>query len=276
MLSKRLSTMLLSGAALTGLGVSVANAGILINVQAFSKNGQTALITDPHNVSVQAGDTIVFRVFADVTGAAGNAAPDAIQSLSGSFLSNGGGNFGNLTLTAAGITAPFGASGSAAGAQTDLDGDGDLDIGSNNPGVPAGFFAMRSASLTGPRSTDAAGNSVFPAGANPTDIPNGTEYRIISNLRMVVGASAAGSTLVNYRTRVSNTGGFWSEDATEVSTDNGDGTTAFSYTGGVSHTDTTDVTGLGVTLSAGGTVPEPATLGLAGLAGLGMLARRRK
>jgi hypothetical protein len=275
MLSKRLSTMLLSGAAVTGLGVCVANAGLVIDVRAVTKNG--AAVVDPKNVSVAAGDTVIFRVFADVTGAAGNANPDTIQSLSGSFLSVGGGNFGNLTLTAAGITAPFGASGSSAGAQTDLDGDGDLDIGSNNPGDPAGFFAMRSASLTGPRSTDAAGNTVFPAGAAPTPIPNGTEYRIITTLRMNVGAGANGDSVVNFRTRPSTTGGFWSEDATEISTDNGDGTTAFSYTGGQSNTDTTNVAGSGVTLHAGGgIVPEPASLGLASLAGLGMLARRRK
>jgi hypothetical protein len=274
MLSKRLSTMLLSGAAVAGLGVTVANAGLIIDVRAVTKNG--VAVTNPKLVTVSPGDTMIFRVFADVTGS--NAQKfQTIQSLSGSFLSTGG-ILGNLAPpTGAGITPPFGGSGSSAGTASDLDGDGDLDIGSNTPSDPAGFFAIRSGNLTGPHSTDAAGNSVFTAsGSQPTAIPGGTEYRIVTTLRMNISATGA-NTIVNYRARNSTTGGFWSQDADETSTviDNGDGTfsTAFGYSGGQSFTDTSSVVGQGVTLTA---VPEPATLGLAALAGLGMLARRRK
>jgi len=273
MLSKRLSTMLLSGAAVTGLGVSVANAGLLIDVRAFTKNG--AAVADPKNVSVAVGDTIIYRVFADVTGTNPNL-PDVIQSLSGSFLSTGGvkGNLG--FISAAGITAPFGSSGSSIGQQTDLDADGDLDVGSNDNNAPDGFFAIRSASLTGPRSTDASGNTVFPAGATPTVIPNGTEYRIVTTLRQIISAEGSDA-FTNFRPRLSNTGGFWALDATETATDNGDGTTAYSYGGGTSFTDTNTVTtGPGVRVFSGGTVPEPVGLGLASLAGLGLLGRRRK
>lgn len=244
----------------------MAGASLLIDVRAFSKNGSTAAITDPKLVPVTPGDTIVFRVFADVTGNDDNLG-DCIQDLSGSFLSTGTVH-GDLLLTAAGITSPFGASGSSAGAGTDLDGDGDLDLGSNSPADPAGHFAIRSASLTGPRWWEGY-QWQFPP-PPPTRIPDGWEYRIVTNLRMVV-AGGAGSTLVNFRTRPSNTGGFWAQDATEISTDNGDGTTAYSYTGGQSFTNTTNVIGSGVVLQA---VPEPAALGLAALASLGLLARR--
>jgi hypothetical protein len=79
------------------------------------------------------------------------------------------------------------------------------------------------------------------------------------------------STLVNFRTRASATGGFWSEDAMEGSTVNGDGTTSYYYFGGNEFTDTTNVVGLGVTL----TVPEPAVLGLSLLIGVCRRSRRR-
>lgn len=277
MLSKRLSTMLLSGAALTGLGVSVVNAGLLIDVRAVTRNGSTNLgagNTAKSLPSINVGDTIGFRVFADVTGTDATKF-QALQSLSGSFLSSGGLTRGNLLLSAAGQIQPFNGTGSSVGTATDLDGDGDNDIGSNNPGDPAGFWAIRAPLLTGPHSTDAAGNSVFNPSFPPTSIPGGTEYTVINNLRFVV-TTASSATGVNFRNRASTTGGLWTENADEVSTDNGDGTTAVGYTGGQTFTDTSNVASGAPVLIGGGVVPEPATLGLAGLAGLGMLARRRK
>ena len=63
--------MLLSGAAVAGLGVSVVNAGLLIDVRAVSINGQAlngTTNTSKNITVVNVGDTIAFRVFADVTG----------------------------------------------------------------------------------------------------------------------------------------------------------------------------------------------------------------
>jgi hypothetical protein len=71
---------------------------------------------------------------------------------------------------------------------------------------------------------------------------------------------------VNFRNRASSTGGLWVENADEVTTDNGDGTYAVWYTGGTTFTDTSNVlSGAPVTIG----IPEPATLGLAAVAGLG-------
>jgi hypothetical protein len=276
MLSKRLSTMLLSGAALTGLGVSVANAGLLIDVRAISVNGVN--VADPKNIPVvNVGDTVLFRVFADVTGTDGTL-PDCFQSLSGSFLSSGGTTRGNLQAPA--ITAPFNGTGSSPGTLTDLDSDGDTDIGSNNPGDPAGFFLVRSGALSGPRSSDNQGQSVYPPGAAPVAIPGGTEYRLVTAMRMVI-TTAGSTTNVNFSPRLSNTAGVWALDATEVQTQvsdpNGDPATQYTYTGGQSFTDGSLVqVGTPVAIGPGGTVPEPASLGLAGLATLGLLGRRRK
>jgi len=265
--------MLLAGAAVSGLGVSVSNAGLLVDVRAVRLNGVNLSAAQAKSVSVALGDTVSFRVFADVTGS--NAAKaQALQSLSGSFLSTGALK-GNMILAAGGQQKPFNSSGSSVGQLTDLDGDGDLDIGSNTPSDPAGFWAIRSANLTGPRSTDDAGGTVF-GSFPPTAIAGGTEYTLVDNLRFIV-TNATSQTLVNFRNRVSNTGGLWVENATETSTDNLDGTTAYGYSGGTTFTDTSNVpSGPGVLLTSGGSVPEPTSLGLAALAGLGMLARRRK
>ena len=78
-------------------------------------------------------------------------------------------------------------------------------------------------------------------------------------------------TIVNFRRRLGITACYWSEDATEITTDNGDGTTAYSYTGGTSFLNETNVTASGVTLS----VPEPAVLGLSALACASLMTRRR-
>src|SRR5687768_3076985 len=83
------------------------------------------------NVS-SVGQVIQMEVFATVTGADANGANDGLQMVVGSFLSSnlsGGTALG--TLEAAPV-APFDALVSTSGTQADLDGDGDLDIGSND------------------------------------------------------------------------------------------------------------------------------------------------
>jgi len=268
--------MLLAGAAVSGLGVSVTNAGLLVDVRAVTVNGAAlpAGDTAKNVVGLTVGATVGLRVFVDVTGSDATKF-QALQSLSGSFLSGLGGTKGTMALSAAGQIIPFNSSGSSVGQATDLDGDGDLDLGSNTPSDPAGFWAIRSANLAGPHSTDAAGNSVFNPSFPPTSIPGGTEYTVVNNLRFVVTAGGT-ATPLNFRNRVSNTGGLWVENANEVTTDNGDGTTATGYSGGTTFTDTSNILSGAPVSIQGGTVPEPVGLGLASLAGLGMLARRRR
>src|SRR5205823_2270001 len=117
--SSRLATMLVAGAAITGLYAATADASLVIDVRAFSMNGSTAAITNSKQVVVAPVDTIVFRVFADVTGQ-DDAKFQCLQSHSGSFLSTGS-MHGDLMLSPAGITAPFNANASTGGQQSDLD-----------------------------------------------------------------------------------------------------------------------------------------------------------
>jgi len=86
----------------------------LVDVRAFTRNG--APVSDPKNVVVAIGDTVVFRVFADVTGL-NDSKPDCFQALSGSFLSTGGIK-GNLALSFSGFAQPFTANATSAGQQT--------------------------------------------------------------------------------------------------------------------------------------------------------------
>jgi hypothetical protein len=268
MTSRRIPRALLCAAALGALGVSTANGSLSIDLRAVTRNG--VAVSDPKTVNVAVGDTVVFRVFADVTGL-DDSKPDCLQLLSGSFLSTGGIK-GTLALTTGGLLAPFDVFPyTTGGHQSDLDGDGDLDLGSNNDADPTGFFAIVADRMTGPRSTRLDGVSAFPPGFEPTAIPHGTEYSIVRTMRMFV-TDIGGPTLVNFRRRDSVTGGFWAEDANEIATDNGDGTTTYTYSGGTTFSNTSSVIGNGVTLIA---VPEPATLGLASIAGLGLLSQRR-
>jgi hypothetical protein len=261
MFTKCTAAAVLAATAAAGLAVPrSSHAGLAIDVRAFKKNGVG--LGDPKTVVVAPGDTIIFRVFAQVTGS-DDTLPDCFQSLTGSFLSTGP-TRGNLQLNGAGIAAPFNSSGSSAGQQTDLDLDGDLDEGSNHDADPAGYVAFRAAQLIGPALDD-----FHPP---PGPLPGGWEYQIINSLRLTITSAGNGPTAVNFRPRISLTGGFWSLDATEVVTENGDGTSQTTYTGGNSFTDTSLVqVGAPVMLLA---LPEPATLGLAALASLGLLARR--
>jgi len=248
-----------------------ADAALTIDVRALQING--ANISGQNTAKeikvVNVGDVITFGVYADVTGS-NPAKFQTLQSFSGSFLSSGGTTFGNM-VPAASRTPPFNASSSSVGLAQDLDGDGDLDIGSNNDADAANFFADRAANLTGPSSTDANGNSVFTqAGTQPTPIAGGTEYRV-GTLRMTVTALGLTQTAVNFRPRVAGTAATWAEDADQISTVDPDtGATIITYSGGTQGTAFL----AGTPVLVGG-VPEPMSLSLVGLAGLAVVRRRR-
>jgi hypothetical protein len=278
MLSKRISKYApaLATAVMAGLGASQALAALTIDMRVAGVTGTNTGFTAKSVSGVANGTTVTMQIWAQVTGSAGNSTPglaQTLQSAGGSILSSNGGLLGNLSVpggVTTGITAPFRANSSSAGFVTDLDGDGDLDVGSNNTGDAENFFSARSAKLLGPRSND---DGTTP-GLVVNTIPGGWEY-LLSLSRFVV-TNNAGSTNVNFRPNQASFGAVWAENAAEQFNTDGD----FSgYAGGQTFgpSNGTYTNGSAINIAgAAGTTPEPASLGLIGVAGLGLLARRRK
>jgi hypothetical protein len=166
MRSKRLATMLLSGAAVVGLGNAVSNASLFLELRASTVDAAHAsqVIFTPGSKSFQLGTgafgaTLTMVVVGKVTGADADQSNDGILSLTGSFLSTHGAAghpSGNMTATrqvsTTGLnqTSGFNGAGSTNGNPSDLNGDGDLDVGSNHDNDAAGFWAVRATSAPDP------------------------------------------------------------------------------------------------------------------------------
>src|SRR4051794_14161754 len=148
MLSKRLSTMLLCGAAATTLGASAASASLFLELRTLSVDAAHASVVTftPGSKQFQlgsgaAGATLTMAVVVKVTGADADESNDGILSLSGSFLSTHStapAPTGNMSAarqagtTGLNQTSGFTNAGSQDGTPSDLNGDGDLDVGSDN------------------------------------------------------------------------------------------------------------------------------------------------
>jgi hypothetical protein len=81
----------------------------------------------------QVGQVVNLELWATATGKNASGTDDGLQNLFGSVVStnaSGGTALGTLKLT---LASPFNGTGSAAGEQSDLDGDGDLDVGNLDP-----------------------------------------------------------------------------------------------------------------------------------------------
>ncbi|MBC8107076.1 MAG: hypothetical protein H7Z14_10840 [Anaerolineae bacterium] len=241
MLSKRISKLLLTGAVVGGMA-GVANAGLNIDVRATGVNGAPlgAGQTSKLIPVAAAGDVVSFDIFAVVTGTNATLTDDKILSVSGSFRSTGA-LLGTLAADyVRSVEEPpfsgYDAPGASVGLQQDLDGDGDLDVGSLNDGAAANFWAARFILTSG----QSAG-----VGINGRRIGFGT---------FTVGAGG-GQTVVNFVGRSAATAANYFQDNVTVAEASQDGA-------------------LGITI-LGGTLPDPATLSLAGLAGLALGRRRR-
>jgi len=145
-------------------------------------------------VVTSVGQVVNLDVWAIVTGADATATNDAFQWAHGSFLSSdsGGGAAGG-TLSAS-VASPFDATVSSNGTQSDLDGDGDLDVGSNDSSQPDGFFVARAGGLQG-------GSDPAPA------------KFLIGTVNFTVTSLKSGTaTNINFRPRDSSLAAGWDED----------------------------------------------------------------
>jgi hypothetical protein len=287
MLSKRYTTFVLAGAAAAGLAAA-AQASLTYDLVAtgIKKSGTTTVVTpaDGKNITAAVGDIVRLRLYATVTGTDANKA-QTFQAASGSLVSGlagtSAGNFQTVrvstnatnTGTVAHVSNPWKGNSWSTGLAQDLDLDGDLDLGSNADAASDNFIAYRAGDLKGPKSNNAAGQSDFtdPSTA-PTTTGASTKYVLSAQVDWVVTGSGTPASL-NWKLR-SGQSAVWFEDATETATDvNGDGSVIqYTYSGGT--TGTVQLVGAPVIVTTG--IPEPTMLGAVGLAGLGMLARRRK
>jgi hypothetical protein len=304
MLSKRISTMLLSGAAVAGLASTSANASMVIGLRAIGTYADStfagfAPLSGPNTAlsvtAISPGQVVAMQAYAQVT-QAGAVGDPASGGTGWPVFSSAGGRFvsGNAAgQTRGNINGNFGAgSASGAGAQggalVDLDGDGDIDNGNTdaNAGSPTGWVLYRSAGPggeSGPGNTTSAssGASLYandqPVGGAgtiaPTAIPGGFEY-YLGEVDFLVGSLGANPAALVWQYRPQAGNATWFEGATRL-VNAQKSFTGVTFSGGTAGTQFS--AGAPVLVGpGGGVIPEPATFGLAGLAGLGLLARRGK
>lgn len=239
-----------------------------IDIRARSTDGAGDTISpDGKSVTVNAlGTKITFDIYSVITGAnsvqqtgefGGNPSDglpdrrndDAHRRFAGSFQSVGG-LLGNMTASR---TSPFDSIGSSDGLQSDLDGDGDLDIG-NTDGFPEGKFLARAGAAVYSTEIDAGTAPNTPPGSRIIDAM--TSEAIAGSLEWTITASSGSAEIrfIPFLSESSVVPG-WVEDGIDKN-----------------HMTGTFLAGAPVTVTL---VPEPAALGLMSAAALAFVPRRR-
>ena len=240
-----------AAACVSGCVSSIALADLAVDLRATAHNGNALVVGEtPHFIpGVVNGDVISFDIFVTATGTNANVFDDKIVAIDGSVLSQHTFPLGNLrgtlqldyvrtTYDGNGDPISFGFDGPTAsvGLQQDLDGDGDLDVGSNNDPSPQLFWAAR-----------------FIGGAAGATAPPPVGRKVGFGTFTVTDGANDGVTFLFFRGRNSGTAAqFWQDGV---------------LGSGPSHTSPNGILIQGI--------PEPTALGVASLMGLVALRRRR-
>lgn len=146
----------------------VAGAALNIDLRATQLNGQPLPSNSTaRNVYIKnVGDVVSFDIYAAVTGTNGSTGDDKFVSVSGSIRSSTGTSLrGNLVadvVRSVNGTPGFDGPGFSVGLQQDLDGDGDIDVGSNVDSESANFWSPQYA--LAPAGAAAGSNSPIAGG----------------------------------------------------------------------------------------------------------------
>jgi len=275
-----------AAAGLAGLASSSANASLLVDLRASAVTGTGASKSaDGKTVTAVAGSVVTMDLYAKITGSNhtqiltdvnGDGSQfstqndDTLQILVGSLKSNAGGLLGDITkpTTIAALNpAVWNGAGSQPGTQIDVDSDTDLDLGQYTSTDSASMWIGRSANPTaiianGDGTNSYTGGVPSPAGKGGV-INDQTSELYLGSFRFTLASGASGTTGVNFvlRPQSSGTSALWFEDGSAAGKDPF-APGAFSL-------------GTPVTINGPASVPEPASIGLLGLASVGLLARRR-
>jgi hypothetical protein len=243
----------ITAAGLAGLGSSSADAGLFMDLRATAVGGGL-LLDSKHVMPTGIGDNVTLALYARVTGTDGvnNEALNSVVGLLnsvGSLKGNLTGESGTPSGTNPGRTtsASFSDSGFQNGSWVDWDSDGDLDIGASST----------SSSSTGKWFARNATSGGLPM-QNNVDANSGES--LVGTFVWTVTALTGYDFAINFTLRNNNGGNvesaaLWFQDGTNLSRN---------------PMNTPVTIGLPVTVA-----PEPSSLGLLGLAGLGLLKRRR-
>ena len=253
-MSVKLSSLAAAAAAVLGLAASSQAALLTYDVRVATTGNSAGVVRlGPKAATVSGvGDVVTLELFGilDDGNLDGVTTNDGISAAGGSFRSGVGGMLGNMGN--GDVEDVFRGTGFSNGTPQNLDADTDVDLGST---------ASDPAQIN-------AGNAFFSARTTNGSSPvQGTSLLLGTATFTVTSLDLAGTT-INFFPAVLSTG-VPAQRNSHIFTIDG---TAFTRTGaGATAADVGS--GPNVVISA---IPEPATLGLATVAGLGLLARRRR
>ena len=175
---------------------SDASASLVIDMRAVSTTAGHVLDAKTVFFTGTVGDTVTMEAHGRIFGNNQNPNDEGLISVAGSFLSTTGDLAGNLIAKR---NFWFTGVGGSNGLVQDLDGDGDLDVGSNNNASAANFFAART---------------------NHTPEPVFGDDLVFGTVTWTYTGGGGFDTSVNFRPRISGTAASWFEDGSQITSSN--------------------------------------------------------